>query len=260
MCWRLELASFSYTILYRTGRENVCADALTRASCSSVSAPEWRLDELHRELCCPGVARLWHYVRSKNLPYSLNDVKKSCSSCKICAEIRPQFFTPMNSKLVKATQPMERLNIDFKGPLPSNSRNGYFLCIVDEYSRYPFCIPCADTSATTLISCLEKVFSLFGTCNYVHSDRGTSLMSRKFKDFLCRKGIASSHSTPYHPQGNSQCERYNGIIWGAIKCALKSRALEINKWESVVPNVLESIRSLLCTATGETPHSRFFEV
>ena len=84
-------------------------------------------------------------------------------------------------------------------------------------------------------------------------------MSRKFKDFLCRKGIASSHSTPYHPQGNSQCERYNGIIWGAIKCALKSRALEINKWESVVPDVLDSIRSLVCTATGETPYSRFLK-
>ena len=29
-CWRLKLASFSYTIKYRPGRDNVAADSLTR--------------------------------------------------------------------------------------------------------------------------------------------------------------------------------------------------------------------------------------
>lgn len=257
LCWRLELASFSYSIHFRPGKDNVGPDALTRAFCSSVFTSESKLDELHRELCCPGVTRLWHYVRSRNLPYSLKDVKDTCGRCKSCAEVRPHFFTPIDGTLVKATQPMERLSIDFKGPLPSATRNVYFLCIVDEFSRYPFCIPCTNTSTSTLIASLEKIFSLFGVCNYIHSDRGSSLMSKQFKDYLLSKGIASSRSTPYHPQGNSQCERYNGVIWKAVKCALKSQNLAIQQWETVLPKVLNSIRSLLCTATGETPHSRF---
>ena len=203
------MASFSYSIKFRPGKENVAPDALPRAFCSSISMSGSKLDELHRELCCPGVTRLWHFVRARNLPYSLNDVKDVCSRCKSCAEVRPQFFSPVDGTLVKATQPMERLNIDFKGPLPSTTRNKYFLCIVDEFSRYPFCMPCADTSASTLISSLEKVFSLFGICSYVHSDRGSSLMSKEFKDYLLSRGIASSRTTPYHPQGNPQCERYN---------------------------------------------------
>ena len=258
LCWRLELASFAYTILYRPGKENVAADALTRASCSTVLGQSSILDELHKELCCPGITRLWHYVRVKNLPYSLDDVKKTCSRCEVCAEIRPTFYKPPHNALIKATQPMERLNIDFKGPLPSTSRNEYFLCIVDEYSRYPFCFPCANTSTTTVIECLKKIFALFGTCRFIHSDRGTSFSSKQFKDFLMMKGIASSRTTPYHPQGNSQCERYNGIVWRAVKCALRARQLPIQKWESVLSTALDSIRSLLCTSTGETPHSRFF--
>jgi hypothetical protein len=33
---------------------------------------------------------------------------------------------------------MERLSIDFKGPLPTATRNAYILAVVDEYSRFPF--------------------------------------------------------------------------------------------------------------------------
>jgi hypothetical protein len=258
MCWRLELASFSYSIRYRPGINNVGPDTLTRAFCASVSNVESNLETLHKELCCPGVTRLWHFVRSRNLPYSLEDVKRCCSKCQTCAEIKPTFYTPDKNVLIKATQPMERFNIDFKGPLPSSTRNCYFLCIVDEFSRYPFCFPCPDVSTDSVIGCLEKLFALFGTCSYVHSDRGSSFMSKRFKDYLLRKGISSSRTTPYHPQGNSQCERFNGIVWKAVKCALRSRNLSTEKWESVLSEALSSIRSLLCTSTNETPHSRFF--
>ena len=77
---------------------------------------------------------------------------------------------------------MERLNIDFKGPLPTNSGHSYFFCVIDEFSRFPFCFPCKDVSADTVIGCLEKVFALFGT--FIHSDRGSGLMSRHLKDYL----------------------------------------------------------------------------
>ena len=40
------------------------------------------------------------------LPWSYN--------CRICAKIKPCFFKPPETHLIKATQPMERLSIDFK--------------------------------------------------------------------------------------------------------------------------------------------------
>ena len=82
-------------------------------------------------------------------------------------------------------------------------------------------------------------------------------MSRQLKDYLLQKRVSTSRTNPYHPQGNSQCERYNGILWNAIKCALKSRNYPIEKWEVVVPEALGAIRTLLCTATNQSPHSRF---
>ena len=117
LCWRLELASFSYSIKYRPGVQNVGPDTFTRTSCTAVTS-ESRLMSLHQELCCPGVTRLWSFVRANNFPYSLEDIRKCCRDCATCAEVKPQFYAASNNALVKATRPMERLSVDFKGPLP----------------------------------------------------------------------------------------------------------------------------------------------
>ncbi|KAL7639174.1 UNVERIFIED_CONTAM: hypothetical protein RMT77_010708 [Armadillidium vulgare] len=113
-------------------------------------------------------------------------------------------------------------------------------------------------SAKTVIRCLSQLFSIFGLPSYVHSDRGTAFMSQELKQFLHGFGVATSRTTPYNPQGNGQCERYNGIIWKTISLALKSRNLQVAQWEQVLPQALHSIRSLLTTSTNETPYERLF--
>ena len=256
--WRLELGAFSYSIRYRPGKKNAAPDALTRAFCASTNTSPSLMD-IHTGLCHPGVTRMLHFVRSKNLPFSTDDVKKTCASCRICAEIKPNFFRPPKTTLIKAMQPMERLSVDFKGPLKSNSKNYYLFTAIDEHSRFPFAIPCRDMTSSTVKWCLDSIFTLCGMPGFVHSDRGTSFISRDVRDHLIRRGVASSTTTPYNPQGNGQCERYNGIIWRAVQLALKNRELTDDHWEEVLPEALHSIRSLLTTATNETPHERFFK-
>ena len=102
----------------------------------------------------PGITRTFHFVKSKNLPCSLDDVHKMISACKVCGEIKPRFHKPPFIPLIKATQPMERLSVDFKGPLPSRSKHKYVLTVVDEYSPYPFAFPCSNVDTKTVIACL----------------------------------------------------------------------------------------------------------
>ena len=89
--WRVELASLSYIIKYRPGQQNVGPHSFSRAFCST--HPQCALNELHAGLCHPGVTRMLHFVRSKNLPYSTT-VRRIVSNCKICAEVKPRFYQP----------------------------------------------------------------------------------------------------------------------------------------------------------------------
>ena len=256
MRWRMELALYNYTIIYRPGEENHAADTLTRAFCGAINDGE--LYKIHDSLNHPGIARTLHFLRSRNLPYSSDDVKRVISRCRICSEVKPQFYKPENNPLIQATRPLQRLNIDFKGPVPSSTPNKYILTVVDEYSRYPFAIPCPNMLASTVLKCLAQIFTLFGLPDYIHSDRGANFLSAEVTNYLHSVGVATSKTTPYNPRGNSQCERYNGIIWRTIELAVKSRGLPITKWEQVLAEVLHSIRSLLSTATNSTPHDRMF--
>ena len=174
-------------------------------------------------------------------------MKRTCSGCRVCAELKPQFYRPTPGSLIKATQPMERLSMDFKGPLPSSSRNTYILTIVDEYSCFPFAYPCPNMNSTTVMKCLDQLFTLCGYPRYIHSDRGASFLSQELKNYLTQRGVVTSKTTPYHPTGNGQVERYNGIIWKAVRLALKSANLPDSQWELVLPGALHSIRSLLTT-------------
>ena len=254
--WRIELASFSYTIKYRPGKQNTGPDTFSRAFCSSI-ASQSSLEELHNNLCHSGISRMLHFVRAKNLPFLTTDIKRVVNYCPICAEIKPHFHRGVNNTLIKATHPKERLSIDYKGPLASSLSNKYLFIVIDEYSRFPFAFPCKEMTSSVLINCLDKLFTLCDTPCLVHSDNGLAFVSSKFRRYLLNRGIASSKSSIYHPSGNGQVEKCVGIVWKGIKLCLKTLKLPISRWELVLDNALHAIRSLLCVATNVTPHQRF---
>ena len=167
-------------------------DSFSRAFLSAIPASD--LEDIHKALCHPGVTQMVHFIQSKNLPFSTDDVKITCSGCRVCAELKPQFYRPIPGSLIKATQPMERLSMDFKGPLPSPSRNTYILTIVDEYSHFPFAYPYPNKNSTTVMKCHDQLFTPCGYLSYIHSDHGAW-------------GVATSKTTPYHPTCNGQVER-----------------------------------------------------
>jgi len=189
----------------------------------------------------------------------MNDVRKIIESC--CSAC-------------KATQPFERLSIDFKGSLLSNSPQRYLFngcrrifafssrlsllqCQCTICDRVFDAIVCAVWYAGSCLVCRP----MFGMPAYIHSDKGFCFsFARTDHVFLHDRGVACSRTSAYSASGNGQCERYNGIIWFAVKLALKSRYLDIARWLTVLADALHSVRSLCCHATNETPQERFFQL
>ena len=127
ICWRTELSCYSFDIQYQPVKDNILPDCLSRDTvyfCITLNSSE-NLFDLYKALCHPGVTRMIHFIRARNLPCSVNDIKKITESRKECCKLKLQFHNPPVSHLIKASQPFERLNIDFKGQVPSTANNGY---------------------------------------------------------------------------------------------------------------------------------------
>ena len=113
-------------------------------------------------------------------------------------------------------------------------------------------------TSSTVTDCLSSLFCFLGFPGCIHSDRGAPFVSCETRSFLTERGIAFSTSTPYHPEGNSQCERVNQTMWRTIKLFLHGKRLPEERWESVLLEALHAIRSLVCLLTNETPPERLF--
>lgn len=116
----------------------------------------------------------------------------------MCVELKSQFATLSQGKLVKATQSLEYLNVYFKGSLPSEMANKYLFVAIDEFSHLPFVIPCKDTYFKNLIQCLESKFFLCATVNYFNSDRGLGFLACDVNEYLLHQGVATHNPLITH--------------------------------------------------------------
>lgn len=259
--WRLELAEFRYTIQYRPGRDNAAADALSRVSACHTKADFVSLvRRAHVDLGHPGQSRLQRWVKERYFIPGLSRIVRDCvRGCRICAEEKARPFRPDPTPLVAASQPWQRLSIDFMGPKPSNSAFRYLFTVIDECSRYPFAFCLESATASAAMDCLKPLISLFGVPLCIHSDRGAQFESNEFTEFCRSFGITKSRTTAYNPTCNGQVERLNGTLWRTMTLILRQKTLPELSWSTVVVDALSAIRALPCRSLDwQSPHDVMF--
>ena len=95
--WRFELGTSEYTIHYKPGLNNYAADLFSQI-CSSLTSASTNKNIYynHATLGHPGITRLWHFIRSKNLPYSLSEVKQTLSKLQHVRGDKTSFLSEAN--------------------------------------------------------------------------------------------------------------------------------------------------------------------
>ena len=166
--------------------------------------------------------------------------------------------TNLRAPLVNITssEPMEILCVDFLGLEPCKGGVENVLVITDHFTRYALAIPTRNQSAKTTAKVLYDTFIChYGFPRRLHSDRGANFTGRVIKE-LCRlTGTRKSQTTPYHPQGNGQAERFNRTLIGMLGTLSPA---EKSDWKSHLAPITHAYNCSRNEATGFSPFYLMF--
>lgn len=79
-----------YNIAQEKKIQLLSADTFSRV-CAVVNNSNM-LSDLHKSLCHSGDSRMFHCIKSKNLSFLIEDIKKLTSSSNVCAEVKSRFY------------------------------------------------------------------------------------------------------------------------------------------------------------------------
>ncbi|CAI7771281.1 unnamed protein product [Closterium sp. NIES-54] len=160
-------------------------------------------------------------------------VAASCSSlpplppspappCLPCVEGR-QGAAPHSSSFPPTTAPVQTLHMDVWGPahVSGQSRERYFLLVVDDFTRYTTVFPLRSKGQDLPILRL-------------HSDRGGEFSSTLLRDFCCGEGILQSFTLPESPQQNGIAERRIGLVMEVARTSMIHAAAPHFLWSFAV--------------------------
>ncbi|CAI7811772.1 unnamed protein product [Closterium sp. NIES-53] len=153
------------------------------------------------------------------LPRSLRPLPPSpAPPCLPCVEGR-QRAAPHSSSIPPTTAPLQTLHMDVWGP--AQSRECYFLLVVDDYTRYTTVFPLCSKGQVvdvliprirTVRLQLRERFGQDLPVLHLHSNRGGEFFSNLLKEFCRGEGILQTSTLPDSPQQNEIVERRIGLV------------------------------------------------
>ncbi|KAI3359981.1 hypothetical protein L3Q82_014313, partial [Scortum barcoo] len=216
------------------------------------------LNQLHQEHGHQGIERTTKLVRQRCYwPGMSSDIKSWVQQCERCQVAKDSGRVPHSFMgHLLASRPNEILAIDFTLLEPSRSGFENVLVMTDVFSKFTVAVPTRDQRASTVAQVLvSEWFYKFGVPSRLHSDQGRSFESSLIEQLCSLYGVVKSCTTPYHPAGNGQCERFNRTLHNLLRTLPASRKRD---WASCLLQVLFCYNTTPHQSTGESPFYLMF--
>ncbi|CAI7760625.1 unnamed protein product, partial [Closterium sp. NIES-54] len=164
--------------------------------------------------------------------------------CLPCMEGR-QRAAPQSSSFLPTTAPLQTLHMDVWGParVSGQSRERYFLLVVDDYTRYTTVFPLRSKGQVVdvLIPLIRTVhlqlrerFCQDLPVLRLHSDRGGEFSSNLLREFCRGEGILLSITLPDSPQQHGIAEHRIGLVMEVARTSMIHAAAPHFLWPFAV--------------------------
>ena len=152
------------------------------------------------------------------------DVHTYIDGCAICKAFHLSSARAPPRNVDVPLTPMQMIGMDFIGPFrEDNVECRYVLTLIDYTSGWAEAYrTIGQTSAEVIDSLTQEFIPRHGVPRVLVADNAACFTSAEFERFAEQAGIELRHSTPYHPQGNSRVERFNGTIKRLVAKACKN--------------------------------------
>ena len=149
-------------------------------------------------------------------PSLKTSVEKHIANCERCAaRSTAGFKRKAELQTFSVHGAFRTLTANIFGPvtLARKSRARYILVMSDLFTKYAETVALQDmTAATVANAIIDEWIMKLGAPDVIRTDRGTNFNSEFMQDICRIFMIEKTRTTSYHPQGNGQLERFNGVI------------------------------------------------
>jgi len=152
-------------------------------------------------------------------PRMRNEIFLYVRKCHLCQRAKPAQNTQVGLHTAQPpAQPMERVYVDFVGPLTRTKRgHSAILAILDGFSKFVVFYPVRKISSQTVVECLERsYFHTYGIPQAIVTDNASVFRCKQVKQLCFKWAVSHITTTPYYPQA-SLVECVNRNLKSALK-------------------------------------------
>ncbi|GJT39872.1 ty3-gypsy retrotransposon protein [Tanacetum coccineum] len=271
MKWLPKLIGFDYEVIYKQGKDNVVADALSRKeregeclhiNITTVSTALYNqvkqtwLTDNHLKAICHQLkegqikkhyslvndqllrkrkVRLWEQMTTRQS--IRKEVKQMVKECLVCQKYKPDLaaYPGLLQPLPIPKSVWSSISMDFIKGLPKSQGYNVIMVVVDRLTKYTHLMPLAHpfTAVQVAQAFMDNVCKLHGMPESIVSDRDKVFLSLFWKELFGLLKVKLLMSSAYHPQTDKQNEVVKICLETYLRCMTGDLPKEYSKWLSL---------------------------
>lgn len=273
--WKLAIQEYDFDIEHIAGVDNIAADAFSRLCPLSseemlCTMSEFRIPKDKYKIIATvhnsnaghhGVERTLAKLQAQNNTwlYMREHVKRFVRKCPCCQKMS-HIKVPIHTHPFTTSryEPMECINIDTIGPLPSDQfGNTYILVVICCFTRFVELYAINDTTAQPAARSLLAHIGRYGAPAQLRSDRGTQFVNNVIKELLQLVGTEHLLTLAYSKEENAIVERANKEVLRHLRAILYNKNI-VDDWSVSLPLVQRIMNASVHESIGVSPAQLLF--